>query len=55
MNGVPPIVPGTVARIFKQETVVNPFLQVIYCKPMDLDKEGQPRWKYRLGAQLGMR
>lgn len=39
------LVPGTVARIFKDEVVVNPRLQIIFSKFLDRDQNNQPRWK----------
>lgn len=40
------LVPGTVARIFGDEVVVNPRLQIIFAKFLDRDQNNQPRWKY---------
>jgi hypothetical protein len=39
------LVPGTVARIFKDEVVMNPRLQIIFSKFLDRDQNNQPRWK----------
>jgi len=41
-----PIVPGTIAGIYKDEPIQNPYLQIIFAKVLDKDNNGQPRWKY---------
>lgn len=40
------MVPGTVARIYHDEPVPNPILQITFAKILDKDNTGQPRWKY---------
>jgi hypothetical protein len=52
MSGIPPIVPGTVARIYSDETIPNPYLQITFAKILDKDSAGQPRWKYCLCWRL---
>jgi hypothetical protein len=46
MNGIPPIVPGTITDIYRNGLLKPVYLQVILAKVMEKDKEGEPRWKY---------